>query len=105
MAANSARGRSALSDIEIEEMLARKELNRGMFSRLLPLLHPVRYRVGAAILLEVVLAAAIFLRPWFIREVIDNGFRHVGNVILLNRPVLIWAVAGLTLTWIARFGI
>jgi len=105
MAANTARGRSALSDIEIEEMLARKQLNRGMFSRLLPLLYPVRYRVAAAVGLEVVLAAAIFLRPWFIREVIDQGFQHVHGVILLNKAVLIWAVTGLTLTWIARFGI
>ncbi len=52
MAANSARGRSALSDIEIEEMLAKKQLNRSMFSRLVPLLGPVRYRVAAAIGLE-----------------------------------------------------
>jgi ATP-binding cassette, subfamily B, bacterial len=103
--ANSARGRSALSDIEIEEMLAKKQLNRGMFSRLMPLLYPVRYRVTIVIGLEVLLAATIFLRPWFIRVVIDKGFTHSGNVMLLNRHILLWAVGGLTLTWIARFGI
>ena len=32
----------ALSDIEIEEMLAKKTLDRSMFSRLLPLLKPIR---------------------------------------------------------------
>ncbi|HEV2681596.1 MAG TPA: ABC transporter ATP-binding protein [Rhodanobacter sp.] len=103
--ANSARGRSAMSDIEIEEMLSRNKLNRSMFSRLVPLLHPVRYRVAAAIGLEVVLAATIFLRPWFIRVVIDNGFSHAGAAVILNQRILIWAVAGLSLTWVARFGI
>lgn len=105
MAANSARGRSALSDIEIEEMLAQKQLNRSMFSRLVPLLGPVRYRVATAVGLEVVLAVTIFARPWFIQEVVDQGFTRVGDAILLNRTVLLWAIAGLTLTWIARFGI
>ncbi len=51
------------------------------------------------------LAITIFARPWFIQEVVDKGFTHAGNAILLNRTVLLWAVAGLTLTWIARFGI
>ncbi len=105
MAGNSARGRSALSDIEIEEMLARKQLNRGMFSRLVPLLYPVRFRVAAAVLLEMLLVATIFARPLFIRVVIDKGFTHVGHVLLLNRTVLLWSLAGLSLTWVARFGI
>jgi ABC-type multidrug transport system fused ATPase/permease subunit len=105
MAGNSARGRSALSDIEIEEMLARKQLNRSMFSRLVPLLAPVRYRVAGAVLLELLLVATIFMRPYFIRTVIDKGFIHAGHAILLNRAVLIWCIIGLSLTWVARFGI
>jgi putative ABC transport system ATP-binding protein len=105
MAGNSARGRSALSDIEIEEMLAKRQLNRSMFSRLVPLLHPVRYRVGFAIGLEALLAATIFARPWFIRVVIDKGFAHTARGLVLNVSVLEWAIAGLAITWIARFAI
>ena len=39
----------ALSDIEIEELLAKKALDRSMFRRLLPLLGPVRGRIFAVI--------------------------------------------------------
>jgi putative ABC transport system ATP-binding protein len=103
--ANSARGRTALSDIEIEEMLAKRDLNRNMLSRLVPLLHPVRYRVAVVVALEVVLAATIFARPWFIRVVIDKGFAHGAHGLSLNFHVLEWALAGLALTWVARFAI
>ena len=45
---NAFRGDSALSEIELEERLANKRLNRGMTSRLLPLVLPVRRLIAAA---------------------------------------------------------
>ena len=126
------RGQTAMSDIEIEERLARQSLNRGMFSRLVPLLWPVRYRVAAFIGLEVVLVVAIFLRPWFIGQVIDHGFHRVqGAPLTIEGPgsevmagskggtlhvqngggwtvdhrVLYLCALGLAGTWVVRFGL
>jgi ATP-binding cassette, subfamily B, bacterial len=93
-----------LSDIEIEQLLAQEKLDRGMFRRLLPLLGPVRNRVVLIIALELFLAGVIFLRPWFVRQVLDHGFsRTPAGQWLLNSAVITWAVAGLMLTWTARF--
>jgi ABC-type multidrug transport system fused ATPase/permease subunit len=101
--ANNLRGQTALSDIELEQALARKALDRGMFWRLLPLLRQVRGRIGAVIALEALLVGVIFLRPWFLREVIDQGFVRTAAGILLDTHLLAWMAAGLALSWILRF--
>jgi len=44
-----------LSDIEIEEALAKQALNRSMFHRLLPLLRPVRKQIAIVVLVEILL--------------------------------------------------
>jgi ATP-binding cassette subfamily B protein len=92
-----------LSDIELEQLLAREELDRGMFWRLVPLLRPVRGKVVAVIVLELILAGVIFLRPWFFRHVIDKGFVKSAGALALDQSVLAWSLAGLFLTWLARF--
>ncbi|MNF68777.1 putative ABC transporter ATP-binding protein [compost metagenome] len=93
----------ALSDIEIEEMLARKALDRSMFSRLLPLLGPVRRHIFAVIALELVLVFAVFLRPWFVRELLDNGLVEQDGAWTLDQNLLAWLALGLAATWAARF--
>ncbi|MFZ6045400.1 ABC transporter ATP-binding protein [Pseudomonas sp. CR3202] len=93
----------ALSDIEIEEMLARKALDRSMFRRLLPLLGPVRRHILAVIALELVLVFAVFLRPWFVRELLDNGLVEQGDAWTLDQTLLAWLALGLAATWAARF--
>jgi len=93
----------ALSDIEIEESLAKKALDRSMFTRLLPLLGPVRGRIGAVIVLELLLVFTGFLRPWFVRELLDRGLVHQDNQWLLNTSLVAMLGVGLFMTWSARF--
>jgi len=99
---NPLAGDSALSDIALEERLARKSLDRGVAHRLLPLLRPVRHLVAAVIAIELVQVIAIFLRPQLIRIVIDHGLaRHSPVEIRL----VVWASFILAGTWLARFGL
>jgi ATP-binding cassette subfamily B protein len=97
---NAFRGDSALSDIELEERIAQKQLNRSMTSRLLPLVAPVRALIAAVIAVEIVQVAVIFLRPALIGWVIDKGLR--GGV---DRQIVGWACAALALSWAARFAL
>ena len=93
----------ALSDIEIEEMLAKKALDRSMFRRLLPLLGPVRKQILAVIGLELMLVFAVFLRPWFVRELLDHGLIREADHWLLDERLVLWLGLGLAASWAARF--
>ncbi len=103
--ANDFRGDKPLNDIELEQAFARKKLDRSMFWRLLPLLQDVKGRIFAVILLEIVLVGVIFIRPWFLREVIDNGFIQTAQGIVLNTPLLVWMSVATGLSWALRFGV
>lgn len=92
--------RKPLSDIEIEELLAQQSLNRSMFSRMLPLLRPVRWQIAIVVFVEILLVTSVFLRPWFIRELVDSGLAPGW----LDWTLLGWLGAGLAATWVARFG-
>ena len=92
-----------LNDIEMEEVFAKKSLNRSMFSRLVPLLHPVRSRVAAAIGIEILLVTAIFLRPWLIRLLIDKGLIRQGGGWAVQYDYVQWLAFAMALTWAARF--
>ncbi|SNR85499.1 putative ABC transport system ATP-binding protein [Methylobacillus rhizosphaerae] len=95
-----------MSDIELEEMLARQKLQRGMFWRLLPLLRPVRHFVIGAIVAEIVLVALIFLRPYLIEQVIDHGMvRSLEGLYHLNTHIMLWALVGMIVSWAGRFGL
>ena len=58
-----------LDDLQVEQELARQKLERSMWSRMVPLLRPVRGRVAAVALVELTLVGFVFLRPWFIKNV------------------------------------
>lgn len=103
--AHDFRGDKPLNDIELEQAFARKKLDRSMFWRLLPLLQDVKGRILAVILLEIVLVGVIFIRPWFLREVIDNGFIQTAQGIVLNTPLLVWMSVATGLSWALRFGL
>ncbi|WP_029147063.1 ABC transporter ATP-binding protein [Methylophilus sp. 5] len=103
--AENLRQERALNDIELEQALAKKSLDRNMFWRLLPLLQQVSGKVTAVILLEILLVGVIFIRPWFLREVIDHGFIQSAQGIVLNTPLLVWMSLGMGISWIVRFGV
>jgi ATP-binding cassette, subfamily B, bacterial len=103
--ANPVRGQAALSDIELEEALAQQSLDRGMFGRLLPLVRPVRHLVLATILIETVLVASIFLRPWLIKLAIDKGLVRHGHSWTVNSHLILLIAGGMTLAWAARFSL
>jgi len=93
----------ALSDIEIEEMLAKKALDRSMFSRLLPLLRPIRGPVFGVIGIELLLVFTVFLRPWFVRELLDHGLVRQADYWLLDERLVLWLGLGLAASWLGRF--
>lgn len=93
----------ALSDIEIEEMLARKALDRSMFSRLLPLLKPIRRHIVGVIGIELLLVFTVFLRPWFVRELLDRGLIQQDDHWLLDERLVLWLGLGLAASWLGRF--
>ena len=90
----------ALSDIEIEEMLARQALDRGMLHRLLPLLRPIRGAILTVIALEVVLVFTVFLRPLFVRELLDHGLVPQGDHWLLDERLVALLGLGLAASWL-----
>lgn len=94
-----------MSDMEIEELLAKQALDRGVFHRLWPLLSPVRGRVAAVIALEIVLVGLVFIRPWFIAQLIDHGFVHGPNGTTLDTHLLLLLSLGLGAAWVARFAL
>lgn len=97
------RGQTALSDIELEEQLANKSLNRSMFHRLLPLLKPVWTIVLLVVGIEALQVLTIFARPWVVKTVIDDGFvRHAGQL-SINHQLLLLCIFLLVATWTARF--
>ncbi|NWD24481.1 ABC transporter ATP-binding protein [Pseudomonas yamanorum] len=93
----------ALSDIEIEEMLAKKTLDRSMFKRLLPLLRPIRRSIFAVIGIELLLVFTVFLRPWFVRELLDRGLIQQADHWLLDERLVLWLGLGLAASWLVRF--
>lgn len=103
MAVARERNKTHMSDIELEQALANEQLERGMFWRLLPLLRPVRWHIAGVIVIEILLVSAIFLRPWFIRDVLDHGFIRAAGNITIDQQVMLFALIGLAVTWGARF--
>ncbi|WP_206732466.1 ABC transporter ATP-binding protein [Janthinobacterium sp. 17J80-10] len=106
MATNTFSRTRVLSDIELEQLLAQQDLDRGMFWRLVPLLRPVWRVVAGAIVLEIILALINFVRPWIVRVAIDDGLlRTAEGGWNAHANLIAWAVAGLLLAWAARFAI
>jgi ATP-binding cassette, subfamily B, bacterial len=95
----------ASRDLEIEQELAQTQLERNMFRRLLPLLHPVKRKILLVGAIEVTLVSVIFLRPWFVEQAIDQGFVESAQGIGVNVALVATMVAGLAVSWVLRFGL
>lgn len=96
---NALAGDRPLSDLELEEKLAKKALDRGMLRRLLPLLHPVRRLIAAVIAIELVQVFAIFARPLLIGLAIDRALQP------FDAGIVALACFGLAATWALRFAL
>ena len=94
---------TAPSDIDVEQRLARLTLDRSMFHRLLPLLRPIRGQILAVIGIELLLVFTVFLRPWFVRELLDNGLVASAGHWLLDERLVLWLGVGLAASWLGRF--
>src|SRR5882757_2554616 len=94
-----------MSDVQIEEDLARARLDRRMAGRMASLLRPVAGHVALVVLVELVLAASVIARPWFLREVVDRGFVPDGSRWRVDQAVVLWAMLGLAAVWLVRFGL
>lgn len=101
----AARNSQAASDLEIEQELAQTNLERNMFSRLLPLLSPFWPRIGAVVVLELLLVSTIFLRPYFVGRVVDDGILRDGDAVTVNVSLTAAMVVGLAVSWAFRFGL
>jgi len=99
----AAREKGRGDDLRIEEELAGIALRRGMWSRLWPLLAPVRGRITAVAAIETVLVALVFVRPWLIRNVIDHGLSP-GPGGWVPHVVVIMGAA-LAACWVTRFAL
>lgn len=95
----------AASDLEIEQELAKTALERNMFSRLLPLLEPVKRRVALVVALELLLVTTIFLRPWFVQQAVDRGFVAGSAGISVDTGWITLMVSGLAVSWVLRFAL
>ncbi len=94
-----------MSDLAIEESLARAPLDRRTLARILTLIRPMRRRIALVVLVEVVLVSSIFARPWFIRQVIDHGLIPQGAGYAIDAAFVALMCGGLALTWVSRFGL
>ena len=92
-------------DLAHEEEQAHAKLDRALGGRLLGLLRPVRGQVALLIALEAVLVSSIFLRPWFLREVIDHGLIPSSAGYTLDVAWCVLIAVGLLGVWVVRFAV
>jgi ATP-binding cassette subfamily B protein len=90
-----------MSDLEIEEDLAKRRLDRRALGRVLALARPEWRPLLVLAAIQVVLVASIFIRPWFVGQVIDHGF--AAGVVAWGFVALM--CLGLTVAWLGRFGL
>jgi ABC-type multidrug transport system fused ATPase/permease subunit len=92
-----------MSDITIEEDLAKVKLDRATLRRVVGMLAGVQSTFWTIMFIECVLAASIFVRPWFFGAAVDLGLTPLVDGWFVNSTMLIWLAVGLTGTWLVRF--
>lgn len=94
-----------MSDLDVEEELGRNRLDRRTLGRMLALFRPLRWRFALFIVLGLLVAATVFVRPWFIGQVIDHGFVHTPEGLRTDWMVVGLMAGGLAMAWIGRWGL
>jgi len=94
-----------MSDLDIEEDLAKRRLDRRVLARLVSLLKPVRGRILAVVAIETVIVISIFFRPWFLGQIVDRANGVGGTRADLTIGFLALMGLGLMSTWLIRFGL
>ena len=93
------------ADLQIEENLAKTSIHRGMLSRLIPLIYPIRYLILALIAVEILQVLSIFVRPWAVKYILDHGFQKVAGNMVLHQSIILTALCILAVSWICRFAL
>ncbi|WP_336943717.1 ABC transporter ATP-binding protein [Acinetobacter modestus] len=93
------------ADLQIEENLAKTSIHRGMLSRLIPLMYPIRYLILALIAVEILQVLSIFVRPWAVKYILDHGFQKVAGNMVLHQSIILTALCILAVSWICRFAL
>jgi ATP-binding cassette subfamily B protein len=92
-----------MSELDLEEEFAQARLERRMLGRIGSLMRPVAGRIALVVLIEMLLVVTVFLRPLFLRLLLDHGLVHAGQRWVVDAQVLAWCVAGLVVAWLGRF--
>ena len=93
------------ADLQIEENLAKTSIHRGMLSRLIPLIYPIRYLILALIAVEILQVLSIFVRLWTVKYILDHGFQKVAGKMVLHQSIILTALCILAVSWICRFAL
>jgi ATP-binding cassette, subfamily B, bacterial len=78
----------------------RRRVDGRLLVRVAGLLRPVRGLLAAAVLLQLLMVATVFVRPWFVGQTIDHGLGSGGP----DWVWITWMCAGLSLAWVGRRG-
>ena len=92
-----------MADLDIEQQLANKSLDRTTIKRLIGLLKPVRGLLPWIMLTELILVGTIIIRPWFFGAAVDHGLERTDSGWNVDGTFLIYLGLGLTATWLFRF--
>jgi len=94
-----------MSDLAIEEDLAKARLDRRTLRRIVEMLRPVRRSLIALLVIETMLVASIFTRAWCLGYGLDDGLVAQGAGYRLRPGAVALASAVLLVTWMCRFGL
>ncbi len=94
-----------MSDLDVEEDLAKKSLDRATLLRLWGLMKSVRWLLISVMVVSTFLILCVFARPYFIEWAIDYGIiTSEDDAISTDLDWLLLMAAGLVGIWVGRFG-
>ena len=93
-----------MSDLDLEQDLANKKLDRATLFRMLSLVGPVRRLLYVVMIFDTLLIACVFARPMFIEWAIDDGLiEQADGSFETDMTVIMLMALGLIGVWVGRF--